>query len=27
MHVNADARALAQAKMRELGARNRFQGR
>ena len=27
VHVNADARALAQAKMRELGARNRFQGR
>jgi len=27
VHVNADARALAQAKMRELGARNRFPGR
>jgi hypothetical protein len=27
VHVNPDARALAQAKMRELGARNRFRGR
>ncbi len=27
VHVNADARALALAKIRELGARNRFPGR